>query len=522
MEKYIISVDQSTQGTKALLFDAEGKLLIRTDLPHRQIVNDRGWVSHDLNEIYHNTVEVVRMLVEKSGISADAVEAIGISNQRETTALWDRMTGEPLEEAIVWQCGRASSVTAEIEKQGHKDLIRETTGIPLSAYFPAAKMAWLLGNDGCSQGASAAADPAAGGDSAKTRAGEQAGRKTRLARAKDGELCLGTIDSWLVYKLTEEHAFKTDYSNASRTQLLNLKTLAWDETICEIFGIPVCSLAKICDSDDVYGYTTFEGLFEKPVPIRGVLGDSHAALFGQGCYTPGMIKATYGTGSSLMMNIGETPVYSEHGVVTSLAWGMHGKVNYVLEGNLNYTGAVITWLKDDVKLIGSAGETEELARSANPKDATYLVPAFTGLGAPYWDEYAKASLSGMSRTTGKAEIAKAALECIAYQITDLVRAMEQDTGMDIAELRVDGGPTRNGYLMQFQSDIAGTRVNIPDAEELSGIGAAYMAGVSAGLYRQEELAENMERTVYAPKMEAALREEKYAGWKKAVSGVLTK
>ena len=505
MEKYIISVDQSTQGTKALLFDAKGKLLMRTDLPHRQIVNDKGWVSHDLNEIYHNTVKTVGMLVEKSGIPAEAVEAIGISNQRETTALWDRATGEPLEDAIVWQCGRASSVTAEIEAQGHGELIQKTTGIPLSAYFPAAKMAWLLRND---RGAGAAST--------------EAGGKSRIQRAKDGELCLGTIDSWLVYKLTEDHAFKTDYSNASRTQLLNLKTLAWDEAICEIFGVPVCALATICDSDAVYGYTTFEGLFQKPVPIRGVLGDSHAALFGQGCYTPGMIKATYGTGSSLMMNIGEAPVYSEHGVVTSLAWGMQGKVNYVLEGNLNYTGAVITWLKDDVKLIGSAGETEELARSANPKDTTYLVPAFTGLGAPYWDEYAKASLSGMSRTTGKAEIAKAALECIAYQITDLVRAMEQDTGMDIGELRVDGGPTRNGYLMQFQSDIAGTRVNIPDAEELSGIGAAYMAGVSAGLYRQEELAQNMERTVYAPKMEETLREEKYAGWKKAVSGVLTR
>ena len=265
-----------------------------------------------------------------------------------------------------------------------------------------------------------------------------------------------------------------------------------------------------------------EGLFSETVPICGVLGDSHAALFGQGCLKPGMIKATYGTGSSLMMNIGDRPIQSSHGVVTSLAWGRGGKVDYVLEGNLNYTGAVITWLKDDLKLISSAKETEGLAREANPADRTYLVPAFTGLGAPYWDEKATASISGITRTTGKAEVVKAALDCIAYQITDLVRAMEQDTGMRIEELRVDGGPTRNGYLMQFQSDITNKRVKIPDAEELSGIGAAYMAGISAGVYDLEKFAGNMKRSVYEPKMDDEIREKKYAGWKKAVDGVLSK
>ena len=463
MEKrYIIGIDQSTQGTKALLFDREGHLLRRTDLPHRQIVNEKGWVSHDLNEIYRNTVQTVKTLVAESGVAPEEIAGIGISNQRETTAIWDKVTGEPLEEAIVWQCGRASGIAQEIAEQGHAEEIREATGLQLSAYFPAAKMAWLLRNGG----------------------------EERQKRAADGELCLGTIDSWLVYKLTGDHAFKTDFSNASRTQLFNLKTLAWDEKICEMFGIPACALARVCDSDAVYGTTTMEGLFSEPVPICGVLGDSHAALFGQGCLKPGMIKATYGTGSSLMMNIGDKPIQSSHGVVTSLAWGRGGKVDYVLEGNLNYTGAVITWLKDDLKLISSAKET--------------------------------ASISGITRTTGKAEVVKAALDCIAYQITDLVRAMEQDTGMRIEELRVDGGPTRNGYLMQFQSDITNKRVNIPDAEELSGIGAAYMAGISAGVYDLEKLAGNMKRSVYEPKMDDEIREKKYAGWKKAVDGVLSK
>lgn len=303
-KKYIIGIDQSTQGTKALLFDGEGHLLRRTDLPHRQIINEKGWVSHDLNEIYSNTVQTVKTLVTEAKIQPEEVAGIGISNQRETTAIWDRKTGEPLEYAIVWQCGRASGIAQEIAEKGCAEEIREATGLQLSAYFPAAKMAWLLRNGG----------------------------EERQNRAKNGELCLGTIDSWLIYKLTGG-AFKTDYSNASRTQLFNLKMLSWDEKICGIFDIPVCALAEVCDSDAVYGMTTMEGLFANPVPICGVLGDSHAALFGQGCLKPGMIKATYGTGSSLMMNIGDKPIQSSHGVVTSLAWGRGGKVDYVLEGN---------------------------------------------------------------------------------------------------------------------------------------------------------------------------------------------
>ena len=303
--------------------------------------------------------------------------------------------------------------------------------------------------------------------------------------------------------------------------MFNIRTLSWDEEICRIFGINTACLAQVQDSDGDYGETDFEGFLEHPIPIRGVLGDSHGALFGQGCLEKGMIKTTYGTGSSIMMNIGETPVFSDLGVVTSLAWSMSGKVNYVLEGNINYTGAVITWLKDNLKLIASAKETEELAKSANPADKTYLVPAFTGLGAPYWDSNATGVLSGITRTTGQAEVVRAALDCIAYQITDIVEAMSETSGIPIAELRVDGGPTRNGYLMQFQSDMLGIPVQIPDAEELSGIGAAYAAGISAGIYGQDVFG-RMKRTAYTPGMEHSVREEKYAGWKKAVSLVLTK
>ena len=490
-KKYIIGIDQSTQGTKALLFDGEGHLLRRTDLPHRQIINEKGWVSHDLNEIYSNTVQTVKTLVTEAKIQPEEVAGIGISNQRETTAIWDRKTGEPLEYAIVWQCGRASGIAQEIAEKGCAEEIREATGLQLSAYFPAAKMAWLLRNGG----------------------------EERQNRAKNGELCLGTIDSWLIYKLTGG-AFKTDYSNASRTQLFNLKTLSWDEKICEIFDIPVCALAEVCDSDAVYGMTTMEGLFANPVPICGVLGDSHAVLFGQGCLKPGMIKATYGTGSSLMMNIGDKMIQSSHGVVTSLAWGRGGKVDYVLEGNLNYTGAVITWLKDDLKLISSAGETEQLAREANPADRTYLVPAFTGLGAPYWDEKATASISGITRTTGKAEVVKAALDCIAYQITDIVEMMKAEDGMTVKELCVDGGPTRNQYLMKFQSDILGTKVSLPRCEESSALGAGLMAGLSCGLYKMESIFEVKNRNQFIPSMNLQERNRKYIGWKNAVEKVL--
>jgi len=495
--KYVISIDQSTQGTKALLFDEKGALLLRTDMPHCQIVNEQGWVSHDLNEIYHNTIKTVELLIEKSGIQTEDVIAIGISNQRETTGIWDRVTGEPLGLAVVWQCGRAGSIVSKWLEEGYGERVKRKTGIPLSAYFPAAKMAWLLQN--------------VKADSNITVGGNHTG---------NDDICLGTIDSWLIYKLTENHVFKTDYSNAARTQLFNLEALEWDEELCGLLGIPMKYLAEVCDSDAVYGYTHMGGLLKKPVPICGVLGDSHGALFGQGCLKPGMVKATYGTGSSLMMHVGDKPAYSKHGIVSSIAWCRRGKAEYVLEGNLNYTGAVITWLKDDIKLIATPKETEELAFRANPKDTTYLVPAFTGLGAPYWVETAKACICGMSRTTGRAELVRAGLECTAYQITDLTEIMEQDTGVKINELRADGGSAKNSYLMQFQSDLLQGKVKVPKAEELSGIGAAYMAGISAGMYSEDEIFGNLKGKTYLPKMEKALRDKKYAGWKEALESVL--
>lgn len=488
-----MGIDQSTQGTKAMIFDKEGDLICRRDISHRQIVNEKGWVEHDPMEIYSNTVQVVKNVIEKSGIDKEKIVALGISNQRETALVWDRVTGEPVYNAIVWQCARGEEICKRIEAAGHAKEIQKCTGLRLSPYFSAAKIAWVL-------------------------------EHVKGAREKNEKdlLCMGTMDSWLIYKLTGKKEFKTDYSNASRTQMFNVSTLQWDEAVCGWFGISTKNLPEIAGSDTKFGVTDFEGYLDKEIPIHAALGDSHGALFGQGCLEKGMVKATYGTGSSIMMNVGEKPVFSESGVVTSLAWCIDGKVNYVLEGNINYTGAVISWLKDDVKLISSPQETEALAKEANTADTTYLVPAFSGLGAPYWDSGAAASISGMSRTTGKAELVKAALDCIVYQITDIVNVMSHTAGIPMGELRVDGGPTKNGYLMQFQSDMLGIPVKVPEAEELSGIGAAYAAGLAAGLYEKEKLFSRMKRTGFVPSMKEEEKEKKYAGWKAAVEKVLTK
>ena len=484
MAKYVLSVDQSTQGTKALIFDEAGKMLARADLPHRQIINDAGWVSHDPEEIYQNTLKVVRLAAEKAGIAPNHIACMGISNQRETTVAWDKATGKPVCDAIVWQCARAADVCAEIEKTGIGDTVRQHTGIPISPYFPAAKMAWILRNV----------------PEAKTLADRH-------------QLCLGTVDAWLLWKLTGQ--YKTDYSNASRTQLFNIRALQWDKEICAAYGINAADLPAVTDSDAVFGETDLGGWLSKKIPICGVLGDSHAALFGHGCLEKGMTKATYGTGSSIMMNIGPDFATSKNGLVTSLAWKYKGQVSYVMEGNLNYTGAVITWLKDSLGLIASAGETETLAKAAHPADTACLVPAFTGLGAPYWKSDARAMLCGMSRTTGKNEIVRAALDSIAFQIHDVIAAMEKDTGIRLPVLRVDGGPTRNKYLMQFQSDMLNTPVSCPDAEELSGIGAARMAGLSAGLY-DDRVFETLTYSTYAPGMKEAPRQARLQAWRQAI------
>ncbi len=490
-EQYIISIDQSTQGTKALLFDSAGNLIRRVDQAHRQIIDEKGWVSHDPMEIYQNIIAVTARLLEETQIDRDKVAGVGISNQRETSLAWNRITGEPVGLAVVWQCARAADLCDQVAAAGHGEKIRRKTGMNLSPYFPASKIAWILRNV---EGARELSDA--------------------------GKLCHGTIDSWVIYKLTGKASYKTDFSNASRTQLFNIFDLKWDEEICDIFGINPNNLPEVCDSNSNFGETDFDGLLPNPVPIHGVLGDSHGALFGQGCLQPGMMKSTYGTGSSIMMNIGENPVLSTHGVVTSLAWSMDGKVNYVLEGNLNYTGAVITWLKDDLKMIDSPQETQALAEQAASDDPLYLVPAFSGLGAPYWDSRATAMFTGMTRTTGRAEIVRAGLECIAYQIQDVIEAMSEDSGVEVHELRVDGGPTRNAYLMQFQSDIAGIDVQVPDSDELSGMGPAYAAGLALGIW-DETIFEKLGRTKYTPNMQEKLRNKKYEGWKRAVRKVLS-
>ena len=493
MEQYIIGIDQSTQGTKAVLFDQSGKIVARKDASHAQIVNEKGWVEHNPVEIYENTVQVVSGLIQESGLLEEKLAGIGISNQRETVLVWDRETGEPVYNAIVWQCARAESICKKIEKAGYAELIRERTGLTLSPYFSASKIAWIMQNvPGC------------------------------LEKADAKKLCIGTMDSWLIYKLTEGTSFYTDYSNASRTQLFNIHTLQWDAEICSVFGIDVDSLPQVVDSNFLFGKTSLAGHLKKELPIHAALGDSHAALFGQGCFRPGMIKATYGTGSSVMMNIGSRPIISEAGVVTSLAWGMDGNVDYVLEGNINYAGSVITWLQKGLGMIDSYLDAQQLVWEANPSDRTYLVPAFSGLGAPYWDSEATGIFCGMTRVTGKAEMVRAGVECIAYQIADVIQAMKQSAGITVDQLRADGGPTQNQYLMQFQSDILNVEVFASKAEELSAIGAAYAAGIALGVYQREEIFAGVDRIPYQPEKEEQWRSEKIHGWKAAVHLALSK
>ena len=487
---YILSIDQSTSCTKAMLFDRFGDLAGRFDLPHRQIIDDKGWVEHDPEEIWANLVGAVKNVLDKTGVSGASVIGVGLSNQRETAVVWDKSSGHPLYNAVVWQCARGREICGHIDALGKAGLVKRSTGINLSPYFSAAKIAWVLENIPAARGAQEA-----------------------------GNLCCSTVDSWLIYKMTRGKSIKTDFSNASRSQLMNISSLVWDEEICSLFGIDPEVLPQICDSNDLFGYTDFDGVLPQAVPIRAVMGDSHGALYGQGCLSPGMIKATYGTGSSVMMNVGETPVFSGK-LVTSLAWGIDGHVEYVLEGNLNYTGAVIKWLVDELGLLASSKDAEKLAREARQVEGLYLVPAFSGLGAPYWDDNARAMVCGLDRTCGKAEIVRAAEECIAYQITDILRLMETEAGLDIQILRVDGGPTRDGFLMQFQADMADAKVFVPNIEELSGMGVAYAAGVSLGLYNPDEIFNRSAGTEYTPAMDEQRRNALYNGWLKAVKRTL--
>lgn len=486
-QHYVCSVDQSTQGTKGLLFDEAGRLAARCDRKHRQIINEKGWVEHDPEEIYRNTLQVIRDVTAKAGIDKTQIAVLGISNQRETALVWERATGKPIYNAVVWQCPRGEAICERIAAQGCAERVRGSTGLPLSPYFSAAKIAWILENaEGARQ------------------------------KAERGELCCGTVDSWLIFRMTGGACFKTDVSNASRTQLFNIVSLKWDEEVCDIFGVPARCLAQVCPSDDAFGETDLGGWLERPLPIRCAMGDSHGALFGQDCRTPGLVKATYGTGSSVMLNTGGEPVFSGKGLVTSLAWSIGGKVQYVLEGNINYTGWVIGWLKNDLHMIQSIPEAYELAAAANPADGTYFLPAFTGVGAPYWDSRATGLFTGISRVTGRAEMVKAAVDSIAYQIADIVNLMREESRLDIRELRVDGGPTESAYLMQYQADILSIPVQVPGLQELSGLGAAYAAGIAAGLYDSRHIFDAVRRVKFESAMPQERRESLYGGWKKAV------
>lgn len=487
--QYILSIDQSTSCTKAMIFDPDGGLLFRHDLPHKQITNSLGYVEHDAEEIYLNVKGAVAGVLKKSGIPAEEMAAVGISNQRETVVAWNVRNGRPICNAIVWQCGRAASLCREISDMA--EMVRDTTGLNLSPYFAGPKMAWILRN---------------------------------VPGAKElqqqGNLRFGTIDTWLVYKLTGGKEYRTDYSNASRTELLNIRTLDWDDGMLELFGLKRSSLPQIVSSDSVFGMTDFEGLLPRPIPVCGVMGDSHAALFGNGCTKPGMAKVTLGTGSSVMLNVGEQMVTPKQGVVASLAWGLKGRVQYVLEGNINYAGATVKWLVDDVRLLQSSKESGTLSAGIDSTNGVYLVPAFSGLGAPYWNSDARAILCGMSRATKKEHIVRAAEESIAYQIRDVVEAMNASYEKPLEHIFADGGPTKDRFLMRFLADMLHVPIQVSGIEELSGAGAAYMAACSAQMSSMERLLSKRIIKNFSPLMAETERARLYEGWKTAVSMLL--
>lgn len=485
--RVVLSIDQSTQGTKGLVWSLDGELLARADLNHRQIVSREGWVSHDLNEIWENVKKVATLALERAGSVPGDVCVIGISNQRETACCWDRQTGAPLSHAVVWQCGRAQKIAERLRRDGWEQKTRLKTGLMLSPYFSAPKYRWLLEN----------------------------APEVRCS-AEKGRLCFGTVDSYLLFRMTQGAAFATDYSNASRTGLLNLDTLAWDEELLSAYGLKREWLAQVRMSDALFGETTLDGLLPEPIPIHGVLGDSHAALFAHRCVEAYTAKVTYGTGSSIMMNAGTRRPEPGEGIVASLAWGCGGTVVYCLEGNINYTGAVITWLVQDMKLLTTPSQAGPISATLSDNDGVYLVPAFSGLGAPYFDSNARAAIVGMSRGATPAHIVRAAEECIAYQIRDVVCAMEKAAGRNLAMLCADGGPTRDAFLMQFQSDILGMPLHVSSTAELSGAGAAYCAALAGQFTDERRLFGNRCHHTIRPKMSKEVCRKNLKGWHSAV------
>ena len=488
MSKYIMALDAGTTSNRCILFDEKGEICSIAQKEFTQYFPKPGWVEHDANEIWSSQLGVAVEAMAKLGIGADDIAAIGITNQRETTIVWDKSTGEPVYNAIVWQCRRTSEYCDTLKDKGLTDKFREKTGLIIDAYFSGTKLKWILDNvDGVRE------------------------------RAEKGELLFGTVETWLIWKLTKGKAHVTDYSNASRTLLFNIKDLTWDKEILEELNIPESMLPEPKPSSYVYGYSD-ASFFGKEIPIAGAAGDQQAALFGQTCFNPGEAKNTYGTGCFMLMNTGETPVYSQNGLVTTIAWGLDGKVNYALEGSIFVAGASIQWLRDELRIIESAADSEYMAKKVKDTNGCYVVPAFTGLGAPYWDQYARGPIVGLSRGVNKYHIIRATLESIGYQVNDVLHAMKADSGIDLAALKVDGGASANDFLMQFQSDIINAPVKRPSCIETTAMGAAYLAGLAVGYWNsKEDVIKNWAvDKIFSPIMGEDERERKIKGWNKAV------
>ncbi len=493
MKKYILSLDQGTTSSRAIVFDDEGNIIGTSQKEFTQIYPKPGWVEHDPMEIWGTQSGVAREILEKTAIRPNQIAAIGITNQRETTVIWDKKTGKPIHNAIVWQCRRTAQISEDLKRKGLGSYIKENTGLIVDAYFSATKVKWILDN-------------------------VPGSRK----KAEKGELLFGTIDTWLIWNLTRGKVHITDYSNASRTMMYNIKDLKWDEKILKELDIPANMLPEVKPSSFIYGYTdslTFGGA---KIPIAGNAGDQQAALFGQACHEPGMIKNTYGTGCFILMNTGNKKVSSQNGLISTIAWGIDNKIEYALEGSVFVAGAAIQWLRDEMKLIDKAQESEQLAMAVEDSNGVYMIPAFVGLGAPYWDMYSKGAIVGLTRGSNRNHIVRATLEAIAYQTRDILEVMKYESDIPIETLRVDGGAVSNNFLMQFQADILDISVQRPKITETTALGAAYLAGLAVGVWKdKKEIQSQWKRDrTFEPKMNEDIRKTKYKGWKEAVKKVL--
>jgi len=489
LAKYIMALDQGTTGSRAIIFNHSGSIVSTASKEFKQIYPKPGWVEHNPTEIWSSQIEVAKNALNKAGLKAVDIAAIGITNQRETTIVWDKKTGKPVYNAVVWQCRRTAPICDQLKKKGLAEIIQKKTGLVVDAYFSGTKVKWILDNVSGARG-----------------------------RAEKKELLFGTVDSWLIWNLTKGKTHVTDYTNASRTMLFNIHNLDWDEEILSELDIPWEMLPKVLPSSYIYGHTDKE-IFGAEIPISGDAGDQQAALFGQVCYEPGMAKNTYGTGCFILMNIGEKIVPPKNGLLTTIAWGVNGKVEYALEGSIFIGGAVVQWLRDEIGLIKSSDEIEKYARKVKDTHGVYLVPAFVGLGAPYWDMYARGIIVGLTRGAKKEHILRAAEEAIAYQSRDVLEVIQKDSGINLKKLKVDGGAVRDNFLMQFQSDILEVPVVRPQIAETTALGAAYLAGLAVSYWKDKtEIAAKWKvDKEFSPNMEESLREDLYKGWKKAVS-----